>query len=121
MRFRLLSAVALALCAVAGSASADLAWDGIVHVPGTAGPSPGQYLVCPPGAFVTDRPKNSCLTNNFLPRPAGPMKVMTLQEALDQHLKAPDGWKAVAQGPTEVFYKGLRDDEFGIAYKLVKK
>jgi hypothetical protein len=106
MRFRFLSAVALALCAVAGTARADLAWDGVIHVPGRAGPNPGQYLVCPPGTYVTDKPKNSCLTNNLLPDPAGPMKLMTLQEALDHHMKAPEGMKAVAQGPMEVFYKG---------------
>jgi hypothetical protein len=112
----------MALCAAAGVAKADLAWDGVVQVPGTAGQYPGQYLVCPQGTHLDFRSLSKCEEGLWAPKAIGAPKLMSLQQALDMHFKMPAGLKAVAQGPMQSFTRyGLDRTQFGIAYKLEKQ
>jgi len=121
MRFRIACA-AMALCAVAGVAKADLAWDGVVQVPGAEGQYPGQYLVCPQGTHLDWKSASKCEDGVWAPKTVGAPKSMSLQQALDMHLKVPAGLKAVAQGPMPSFNRyGESNTWFGIAYKLEKK
>jgi len=121
MRLRIACA-ATALCAVAGVAKADLAWDGVVQVPGTVGEYPGQYLVCPQGTHLDFLSPSKCEEGVWAPKAVGAPEMMSLQHALDLHVKLPAGLKAVAQGPMPSFNEdGESKTWFGIAYKLEKK
>jgi hypothetical protein len=126
MRFRLVSA-ALALCAVAGFAKADLTWDSVVRVPALE-TQPGQFLVCPPDSrFDTHEKPFRCvkIKGGWIPESVGAPKLMTLQAAVDLHLKLHAGERAIAQGPLRVFTRDLLDEDnarvVDIAYKIVKQ
>ncbi|KVP75167.1 hypothetical protein WJ93_07055 [Burkholderia ubonensis] len=125
MRFRFLVAT-LALCTVAGVSQADtIGWDGVAEVPAMAD-SPGHYLVCPPGThFDASRgavDRATCSKGSFGWDATGGPKSMTLQQALDQHFKAPAGTRAVAVGPLPVYSSdGRLDGWLHIAYKLGKE
>jgi len=120
MRVRILCA-ALALCAAAGSASAQLVWDGVAQVPAVAN-SPGHYLVCPAGTHFDMShgavDKSACSKGNFAFDVVGGSKEMSVQQALDEHFKAPEGMRAIAVGALPV---AGEDAWFNIAYKLEKQ
>jgi hypothetical protein len=121
MRFRFAGA-AIALCALAGVTKADLAWDGVVQVPGMAAATPGQYLVCPKGSRLDFRTHEKCIDGFWSPSTVAMPKPMSLQQALDMHFVLPSGMMAVAQGPMPSFNRyGFDAEQFGIAYKLEKK
>lgn len=125
MRTHILSTI-LALFAAAGAAKADtLGWDGVVEVPAIAA-APDRYLVCPQGAhFDTSRGavnKDFCSKGPFDWDALGAPKTLTLQQALDQHFKAPAGTRGVAVGPLPVYNSdGRLEGWLHVAYKLVKE
>jgi len=114
--------VLLALGVLASTAHAQLVWDGVVQAPVAEGKVPGQFLVCPPGTNL-HAADNLCFTDGWLPTPKGAPLQLSLQQALDMHFKAPDGMRAQAIGPTQVFVDrvGVDKDRLGIAYKLIKQ
>jgi hypothetical protein len=121
MRIRILCA-ALALSVAAGSALADsLVWDGVAQVPAVV-EGPGQYLVCPAGThFDVSRgavDKSACSKGTFAFDVVGASKTMSVQQALDEHLTAPEGMHAVAVGALPV---AGEDAWVNIAYKLMKQ
>lgn len=70
-------AAAIAACAVVGSAQAELTWDGTVDVPAFSYGSPGEYLVCPRGAYLPAK-RGKCLRGVALPESVGEPKRMSL-------------------------------------------
>lgn len=118
--------VTLALGAMMGAAQAQsIAWDGVAEVPAIV-ESPGRFLVCPTGThFDVSRgvlDKSICSKGPYGWDATGGPKVLSLQQALELHFKAPAGMRAAAVGPLPVYGSdGRLDGWLHIAYKLLSK
>lgn len=121
----------LGLVALAASAHAELAWDGVVPIPAYAVPGAvNSYMVCSPGFqlrynsdLTRQLDKTACVAGAVSVAARAPSR-MSLQDALETHFRAPAGWRAIAQGPLPVYsgnsWQGSDQRALGVAYKLVQ-
>ncbi|WNL48437.1 hypothetical protein RKE25_22165 (plasmid) [Dyella sp. BiH032] len=122
MKKHTLGAILAISLVASGLVSAQAAWDGYVEVPAKAS-EPHRWYTCRkgetfPGNASSGAPK--CVKAGAVDTYQGDAVPMSLQEMLDEHFRAPAGYKAVAVGPLPVMVPrfGVKDGAVYIAYRL---
>lgn len=122
MKTRMLKWIPLLALVASGLAHAQT-WDGYVEVPAKAS-EPQRWLTCRKGDEISSKAPPgapTCVKAGLVDSYQGQAIPMSLQEILDEHFRAPAGYKAVAIGPLPVEDSGLsgvKKNAFYIAYRL---
>jgi hypothetical protein len=101
-------------------------WDGYVEVPAKAA-EPHRWYTCRKGAEFPSMPPPGapkCVRAGLAHTYDGDAIPMSLQELLDEHFRAPAGYRAVAVGPLPAISGSaarVKDGSLYVAYRLERQ